>query len=79
MVSPKRITAKKPAELAIIHSLDEVPAFASEDEERKWWAAHQLSDELYAQLEDVSSELDEVLPSVPKKASARRARPLDSP
>jgi hypothetical protein len=67
MVSPKRMKSKKPVDLIIVRSLDEIPSFASEDEEREWWATHQLSEELYEQLEDASSELDEILRSVPAK------------
>ncbi len=33
-------------ERQIIKSLDEVPDFASEDEEREWWATHDLAVEL---------------------------------
>jgi hypothetical protein len=61
----------KSAPLLSVTSLGEIPAFASEDEEREWWAAHQMSEELYAQLQDVSAQLDKILPPVPRKA--RRA------
>jgi len=40
MKNPKHKTWK------IIHSLSEIPQFASEDEEREWWAEHEFSDEL---------------------------------
>lgn len=33
-------------ERQIIRSLEEVPNFASEDEERAWWATHDLAEEL---------------------------------
>ena len=33
----------------IVHSRAEIPThFASEDEEREWWATHELADELLA-------------------------------
>lgn len=35
----------------IVQSLQDVPrSFASEDEEREWWATHEFSDDLYDQL-----------------------------
>jgi hypothetical protein len=34
-----------------VRSLRELPVFSSEDEERDWWAAHDLSEELYDQLQ----------------------------
>lgn len=55
----KRRTVKK---IKIIHSFDEIPEFSSEDEERDWWATHDLSEQLYDQLEDARAELDEILP-----------------
>ncbi len=30
----------------VVHSLTEIPAFASEDEEREWWATYDLAPEL---------------------------------
>ncbi len=36
----------------IIRSVDEIPkSFSSEDEEREWWATHDLSEELYDKLQ----------------------------
>jgi uncharacterized DUF497 family protein len=52
----------------IISSLDEIPSsFASEDEERDFWASHEFSDELYDQLQAASGSLDDLL------AHARKA------
>jgi hypothetical protein len=43
--------------IVIIHSLEEIPdSFSSEDEEREWWATHELSDALYEQLPDYTEE-----------------------
>jgi hypothetical protein len=55
----KRKTVKK---VSIIHSFDEIPKFSSEDEEREWWATHDLSEQLYDQLEESQAELEEILP-----------------
>jgi len=41
---------KRP-KLRIVERLEDIPAFASEDAERDWWASHDLSEELYKQLE----------------------------
>ncbi|TEU10261.1 MAG: hypothetical protein E3J21_26850 [Anaerolineales bacterium] len=30
----------------IVHSLEDIPEFASEEEERAWWATHDLAEEL---------------------------------
>ena len=37
-------------DLIPIYSLDEIPAFSSEDEERDWWDTHEFSDELWDSL-----------------------------
>jgi len=55
----KRKAVKK---VSVIHSLDEIPEFSTEDEEREWWATHDLSEQLYDQLEDSQAELEEILP-----------------
>ena len=41
----------------IIHKLEEIPAkFASEDEEREWWATHDFSDSIRKKLQAKTSE-----------------------
>lgn len=41
--------------ITLIYSLDEIPStFASEDDERDWWATHEFSEELYEKLRDYS-------------------------
>jgi len=37
---------KKQIERKMVYSLDEIPKFASEDEEREWWATHDLAPDL---------------------------------
>ena len=70
---------KKPEqELIVINSLDEIPErFDSEDDEREWWATHDLSAELYGSLEDVTDELDEIAPvpggPLPSRKTTRKA------
>jgi DnaJ-domain-containing protein 1 len=52
-----------------LRSLDEIPPFASEDEEREWWATHDLSEELYDQLKVSPSD-----PTVTLLKSIKQAR-----
>jgi len=52
-----------------LRSLEEIPPFASEDEEREWWATHDLSEELYDELEVSPSD-----PTVRLLKSIKRAR-----
>jgi len=49
---------KRIKERIIIHSLNEIPSFASEDEEREWWATHDLAPELG---EDVTEQQHELI------------------
>ena len=44
-----------------VHSLSEIPPFSSEDEEREWWATHDLSEDLYDQLRGTSEGANELL------------------
>jgi len=37
---------EKVLEREIVYSLEDIPEFASEDEERAWWATHDLAEEL---------------------------------
>ena len=60
-------------ELKVIHTLDEIPDFESEDEEREWWAEHEMSDELWNSLPDMTAELDEIAP-LPDSAQRKRRR-----
>jgi CopG antitoxin of type II toxin-antitoxin system len=42
-----------------IHSLEDIPSFASEDEEAAFWSTHELSEELLANMGPID---DKVLP-----------------
>jgi hypothetical protein len=44
------MTHNKAGRKTTIKSVRDVPAFSSEDDERDWWAAHDLSEQLYDQL-----------------------------
>jgi len=37
---------RKVPEREIVRSLEEIPEFVSEEEERAWWATHDLAEEL---------------------------------
>ena len=43
---------KKTSRVKMIHSLSEIPKFKSEDQERRYWETHGLSDELWDSLYD---------------------------
>jgi hypothetical protein len=43
--------------MKVIHSLDEIPAFASEAEEADFWDTHEFSDELWDSLPSAEDEL----------------------
>jgi len=63
-------------ERQIIHSLDEIPEFASEDEEREWWRTHDIAEELG---EDVTEEQHALIQALKAKyryvpASSHRSR-----
>ena len=68
---------KPSRKLTIIQSLEDIPErFESEDAEREWWATHDLSEDLYNSLDDITHELDEIAPlpetepeKKPRKAS----------
>jgi predicted DNA binding CopG/RHH family protein len=48
----------------IIRSLDEIPTFTDEDEERAFWATHEVSDELADAAEPIPD--DELPPPRPR-------------
>jgi len=38
--------SQKPLEREVVHAWEDIPDFASEEEERAWWATHDMADEL---------------------------------
>ena len=48
---------RKRSGMTTIHSLDEVPTFASEGEEVAFWATHELGDEVLSRMDAVSEEV----------------------
>ncbi len=42
--------------MTLLRSLDQIPAFASEDEEHRFWQTHELADELWDALPAVAEE-----------------------
>ena len=56
----KRTTKKRDPGRRIVRSRAEIPAhFTSEDEERKWWATHELADELLPDEETIDQLTEE--------------------
>ena len=58
------------ADLIEVRSLEEIPDFANEEEEARWWETHELSDELWAAGVQIG---DPLLPPVRDGAARRRA------
>jgi hypothetical protein len=50
---------KRKKKITQINSLDEMPNFKSEDEERRFWETHGLSEDLMDELHDVELEKKE--------------------
>lgn len=64
-------TRQRPARrFKLIHSLDEIPEFASEDEEHRFWSTHELADELWDQAEPLPEDVEQALE---RARQARRA------
>ena len=55
----------------VIHSREEIPAFASEEEEARFWETHEMSEDLWHSLPRVP---DELLPST-RRAIVRSPAP----
>ncbi len=54
--------SRRKAKPGVVWSLDEIPEFSSEDEERDWWATHTFSSDLYRQLQVDWTDLEALLP-----------------
>jgi hypothetical protein len=69
----------KKQERILVRSLSKIPRFATEDEEREWWATHDLADDLWepATAEDVAL-LDE-LSSAPRAHPSPSRKPKSTP
>lgn len=63
---------RKKQERMLVRSLREIPHFASEDEEREWWATQDLTDELW------EPPTVEDLALLERLESTLRSRPLVS-
>ncbi len=48
--------AKSGPGMTLIHSLDEIPVFVSEDEEHRFWQTHEMADQLWDTLPTVPEE-----------------------
>jgi len=67
---------KKSMKRKIIRSLDEIPKFSSEEEEREWWATHDLAPELGEDVTEQQHALIRMLKSkhryVPTNGKTKR-------
>lgn len=67
------MTYNKTRRKTTVKSVRDIPAFSSEDDERDWWAAHDLSDDLYDRLapnradsaDGVQEPVEIVVPGLP--------------
>lgn len=55
-----------------IHSWDEVPQFANEDEEWEFWSTHEMGDELWDQAESLSEEERTLFGRIQARHTSRR-------
>jgi hypothetical protein len=58
--------AKRRGKTTVVERVDEIPVFASEEEEARYWSEHELGDELLRSMEPLG---EDVLP--PPRAAAR--------
>jgi hypothetical protein len=65
---------KKRTKMTIVHNLDEIPSFASEDEEREWWDTHELSDQLYDSLPQTTLPGGGIVYTLKKTGAPRRTK-----
>jgi predicted DNA binding CopG/RHH family protein len=56
--------ARPAPKMTTLHSLEEIPAFATESEEAAFWATHEIADELWDELPAVSD--DQLPPARPR-------------
>jgi hypothetical protein len=47
---------------ATVRTIRDIPLFSSEDEERDWWATHELGEELLAELRPGQADLADLMP-----------------
>ncbi|NCP34698.1 MAG: hypothetical protein GW802_36435 [Armatimonadetes bacterium] len=71
MRKAKAMDRQEQPERAVIDRLEDIPEFASEDEERAWWATHDIAEELGR---DATQEQRARI-----RRAARRARPRPVP
>ena len=58
--------------MTIIHSLDEIPVFATEAEERAFWETHEVSNELAAQADPLPEEVVALLDQIRENRARRK-------
>jgi hypothetical protein len=67
------VGTKREPHTTVIHSLDEIPLFATEEEERAFWATHEVSDDLAAQTEPLPADIVMLLDQIRERRAQRDA------
>jgi hypothetical protein len=57
----------------VIHSVDEIPQFTTEEEEQAFWATHEVGDELAAQAEPLPADVVALLDRIRENRERRKA------
>lgn len=73
---PSKSPARPRRRLEAIHSWDDVPVFASEDDEAEFWATHALGDALLDQMRPIPLDGGGVLPPARPSTASTHARPI---
>jgi hypothetical protein len=66
------VKTKPERRTTVIHSLDEIPTFATEKEERVFWETHEVSDDLAAQAEPLPEDVVALLDRIREQRAQRR-------
>ena len=59
--------------MTVIHSVDQIPPFETEEEERTFWETHEVSDELAAQAEPLPEDVVALLDRIRENRARRKA------
>ncbi len=59
----------------VVRSLDEIPHFATEEEERAFWETHEVSDELAAQAEPLPADIVALLDRIRERRAQQTTAP----
>jgi hypothetical protein len=57
----------------LIHRIDEIPSFTSEEEERAFWETHEVSDELAARAEPLPEDVVALLDHIRERRAQHKS------